>query len=114
MQFRFSRKYFKFKKNEIIALENNYESKINFYFNSQYSLHDPIIEQENIIENLDNTKIKIKKKQAKKEVIKKKKTTMKTKVKKRVKLEDEKNNQIDIQSNDATNDLEEEKTGWWS
>ena len=35
------------KKNEIVQLEKNYESKINFYFDNQYSLHDPIIEVEN-------------------------------------------------------------------
>ncbi len=32
------------KKNEIFILENKFEAKINFYFNPQYSLHDPIIE----------------------------------------------------------------------
>ena len=35
------------KKNDILLLENNYNSKIMFNFNSQYSLHDPIIDIEN-------------------------------------------------------------------
>ncbi len=115
------------KKNEIVLLENNYNSKINFYFNNQISLHDPIIEfNENRDEITENEKIKITKKNSKKEKIVKKNTVgkKKTAVKiskssKKIKSEDkanEKNKDKDVSLNpsDVKDEVIEEKTGWWS
>ena len=100
------------KKNEIVTLENNYQSKINFYFNNQYSLHDPLIDQENNAVESKNEKIKIKK-NIKKTIKTKKKTTIKKRIKKKSKI-DENNSEMDLKSNDNSKTLEEEKTGWWS
>ena len=111
------------KKNEIFSLENNFESKINFYFNPQYSLHDPIIEidKDNNLKNIEKINIKQKSKTTK--VIKKKKVmkTKKTKNVKEKKLDDtkiNKNEKIEIQKNINLTESEinedEEKTGWWS
>ncbi len=46
------------KKNEIANLEKIYESKIEFSFNAQYSLHDPIIEIENLSEEKNEIEVK--------------------------------------------------------
>ena len=111
------------KKNEIINIENKYKSKIEFDFNNQYSLHDPIIEvdekidtqRENkksvlkkvekksnskISKNNNKTKVKVKKKE-----IKKVKTKIKT-----IKKEDDKIEQDLTINDEGKND----KTGWWS
>ena len=111
------------KKNEIFSLENKFESKINFYFNPQYSLHDPIIEIDEDKNLKDIEKINIKKKNKTTKVIKKKKV-IKTKTSKNVNkknLEDTKKNKgkkIEIQKNINLTESEinedEEKTGWWS
>ena len=109
------------KKNEISSLENIYNSKINFIFDNQISLHDPIIESENI-KKTDNKLVKISKNSEKKEKIVKKKTIKKKKSassskninKKKddnLSLEAEK---IDIKNSEIDNDNEDEKTGWWS
>ena len=111
------------KKNEISSLENKFESKINFYFNPQYSLHDPIIEIDENNTSKDIEKKNIKKKGKTTKVIKKKKV-IKTKTSKNIKdinLDDTKINQdekIEIQEDinltkSEMND-DEEKTGWWS
>ncbi len=112
------------KKSEIYSLESKFESKINFYFNPQYSLHDPVIEideddQSNSIENI-NTK----KKNKTTKVIKKKKVIKTKKTKKSIKkinLDDKEINndkKTDIQKdvNLTENEIkkDEEKTGWWS
>ncbi len=114
------------KKNEIVTLENNYNSKINFYFNSQYSLHDPVIEVEENYEEIKNDdKIKIKKKIVKKDkIVKKSKTTKKkinTKSSKTIKnKKEDENKKINIDKKNESNISEnksediEEKTGWWS
>ncbi len=112
------------KKNEIALLENKFESKINFYFDSQYSLHDPIIEidEENISKNIENTILKKKNKSTK--VIKKKKA-IKTRIsKKSIKAKNLVDNEMnkdeninvekDINSNESEINEDEEKTGWWS
>ena len=68
------------KKSEINSLENKFESKINFYFDPQYSLHDPLIEIDenyqfnNIEKTNSNKKNKTTKVIKKKKVIKTKKT----------------------------------------
>ncbi len=113
------------KKDEIYALEKNFESKINFYFNPQYSLHDPIIEikeEYSSKSEVDDKKIKRKVKKTEKT---KKKKIIKTKPRKKTitkneKVEDEisifenleTNNDID--SKESENNESEEKTGWWS
>ena len=111
------------KKNEIFSLENKFESKINFHFNPQYSLHDPIIEIDEDNNLKDTEKIAIKKKSKTTKVIKKKKI-IKTKKSKNVKdknLDDTKMNkdeeikkQKDINLTESERNDDEEKTGWWS
>ncbi len=111
------------KKNEIFSLENKFESKINFHFNPQYSLHDPIIEIDEDNNLKDIEKIAIKKKSKTTKVIKKKKI-IKTKKSKSVKdknLDDTKINkdeeikkQKDINLTESERNNDEEKTGWWS
>ena len=110
------------KKNEISLLEKNFESKIYFYFNPQYSLHDPIIEiEENQDLKGDNEVKKNKKKSSKTKEIKKK-TIIKTKKRKKIdkeKDEDEKKvEKIEIEKNvesiESEIDDTEEKSGWWS
>ena len=106
------------KKNDILLLENNYDSKIMFNFNSQFSLHDPIIDIEKnekkaqienetskTKKNIDNgeKKIKINKKKTKPKISKLKKSKI--------------NQDNDKNDDDLTNlkkDKLEEKTGWWS
>ena len=114
------------KKNEIISLENYYESKINFYFDNQYSFHDPIIEIfDNKEKKSETQNIKITKKTIKKEKIVKKKKIVKSKIKssdnnlkknqkKEIKSEIKDANNNDIKSSDISSDAVEEKTGWWS
>ncbi len=113
------------KKNEIVQLEKNYDSKINFYFDNQYSLHDPLIEVEN--NDLDikkengikKTKLVTKKEKSIKKTnsVKKKKTT---KVIKKTKKNTINTNQDIKEDSDITskseisNESSEEKTGWWS
>ena len=111
------------KKNEIFSLENKFESKINFHFNPQFSLHDPIIEIDEDNNLKDIEKIAIKKKSKTTKVIKKKKI-IKTKKSKSVKdknLDDTKINkdeeikkQKDINLTESERNNDEEKTGWWS
>ena len=112
------------KKNEIFLLENKFGSKINFYFNSQYSLHDPIIEidEDNNFKEIE--KISSKKKNKTTKIVKKKKlikTKATKKVTKKEKLDDNKKDKDD--KIDALKDVnlteseineDEEKTGWWS
>ena len=112
------------KKNEIFTLENKFEAKINFYFNPQYSLHDPIIEIDEDSNFKSIEKINTKKKSKSTKVIKKKKVIKTKGTKKIVKkknLDDNNINEdekIDIQKNVNVTESEinddEEKTGWWS
>ena len=112
------------KKNEIVQLENNFNSKINFYFNNQYSLHDPIIEVEGVNDtvkkddniNSDSKKIK-KQKILKKTISPKKRVTKKSIVKKnKIKINKSNNKEKEItkEIEIETNDIGDEKTGWWS
>ena len=112
------------KKSEIHSLENKFESKINFFFNPQYSLHDPLIEIDENNHSKDPEKISEKKKNKTTKVTKKKKI-IKTK-KKKESLKDNntddneinKDNKIDIQKDvdlrEGEINEDEEKTGWWS
>jgi len=107
-------------KDEIIFLENNYNSKIVFQFDNQFSLHDPIIEIEknkHEINDNEDKKIKIKKKTktkvVKKTIIKKKNN----KSKKIKKTDDKKTDKIllsESKSSEPPKEETEEKTGWWS
>ncbi len=114
------------KKNEIVQLENHFNSKINFYFNSQFSLHDPVIELEddkNNINKNDETKT-IKKKNKKEKIIKKttskKRVNVKSSKNKKVESNKDKSQEIikskeiDLNTNDISDENIEEKTGWWS
>ena len=108
------------KKNEIVFLENNYESKINFQFNSLYSLHEPVIdleEDKNDFKDTNNEEIKITKKD---KIVKKTISSKKRKIvkaaklsKKKTKIKDEENNQKNI-TEDIKQDDNQEKSGWWS
>jgi len=111
------------KKSEINSLEIKFDSKINFYFNPQYSLHDPLIEIDEYNQSKDIEK-KIIKKNITAKVIKKKKTIKTKKSKKNIKdnnLDENKINKdekFDTQKDDnlieSEIDEDEEKTGWWS
>ena len=112
------------KKSEINSLENKFEAKINFYFDPQYSLHDPLIEIDESNHSNDPEKISEKKKNKSTKVTKKKKI-IKTKKKKeglKVNNTDDneiyKDNKIDLQKDVDLRESEinedEEKTGWWS
>ena len=113
-----------YKKNEIVLIENKYGSKINFYFNSQISLHDPLIEFEDKPQDTKEEKIKVLKKNSKKEGINIKETSPKKtkkkiikKVKIKKKSEDIEKIKIDkINENSKETDVSDldEKTGWWS
>ena len=107
-------------KDEIIFLENNYNSKINFHFDNQFSFHDPIIDIEknkNEITKDEDKKIKIKKKTKEKVV---KKTIIKKKNNKSKKVKETDDEKIEKTFLSESNNLEpteietEEKTGWWS
>ena len=108
------------KKEEIIFLENNFNSKINFQFNNHFSLHDPVIEIENNNnpssneeEKIIKIKNKTKEKAAKNTKIKKKIIkTKKTKNKKEVVLDEKKISEVN--NPDIGVEEVEEKTGWWS
>jgi len=107
-------------KDEIIFLENNYNSKINFHFDNQFSFHDPIIDIEknkNEITKDEDKTIKIKKKTKEKVV---KKTIIKKKNNKSKKVKETDDKKIEKTLLSESNNLEpkkietEEKTGWWS
>ena len=112
------------KKGEINSLENKFESKINFYFDPQYSLHDPLIEIDENNHSKDPEKISEKKKNKTTKVTKKKKIIKTKKTKKSIKknnLDDneiKEDNKIDTQKDlnliESEINEDEEKTGWWS
>ncbi len=114
------------KKNEIVSLENNYNSSINFSFNNQYSLHDPLIEceEKDNTNEKDNEPVKkeTKKIKNKKTILTKKKSKSKsTKISKSKKTKNDtkdkksdKSEEININNTDVSNKELEEKTGWWS
>ena len=113
------------KKNEIVQLEKNYESKINFYFDNQYSLHDPIIEVENndLEINKENgikkTKLVTKKEKSVKKTtsVKKKRVRKVIKKTKKDSIDTKQNNKEDsdiTSKSEISNESSEEKTGWWS
>ena len=112
------------KKSEINSLENKFESKINFYFDPQYSLHDPLIEidegyqSNNIKKRITTKKNETTKVAKKKKVIKTKKT--KKSIKKNnldiseIKEDNKIETQKDLNLTESEINEDEEKTGWWS
>ena len=111
------------KKSEINSLENKFESKINFYFDPQYSLHDPLIEIDEGYESNNIEKTNTKKKNKTTKVIKKKKVIKAKKTKKsidnnlddnEIKASDEVETQNDLNLNESEIIEDDEKTGWWS
>ncbi len=110
------------KKQEIYNLENDFSCNINFIFNEQFSLHEPIVEIENKIKtNNENKSLNLKTK--KKKVVRKiaKKTNVisgkNKKSSNKTNLKNEKQTK-DTEKEDLITDFEnvkpEEKTGWWS
>ena len=105
-------------------MENKFESKINFFFNPQYSLHDPLIEIDENNHPKDPEKISEKKKNKTTKVTKKKKIIKTKKTKKSINKnnlndnEIEEDNKIDTQKDlnliESEINEDEEKTGWWS
>ena len=111
------------KNKEINALENKYNSKINFIFDNHFSLHEPLIEK-NVVLKVDNNvqenkskkkKINNKKISKKTNIVRKKKKSLKKvkdnkiEISKKIKIE---NNKLKKEKN--TLNKSEEKTGWWS
>ncbi len=112
------------KKSEINSLENIFESKINFYFDPQYSLHDPLIEIDENFQSNNIEKTITKKKNKATKVIKKKKIIKTKKTKKSIKKNNLDDNEIkkgdkidtqkDLSLTESETSEDEEKTGWWS
>ncbi len=109
------------KKNEIVDLEKKYEAKINFIFDSHFSLHDPIIDFEDneIFNNKSNSEKNIVDKNKKKKTTGKSKIKISDKKKKVVmkksnKVKENKKDSLNIASSEISDEPSEEKTGWWS
>jgi len=125
------------KNQEIADLEKIYNSKISFIFDFQFSLHEPLVELNNSINNMkteqdsnNGDKLKNKKKIIRKKTKIKKKTLKKNaKIEKNIETENKieenkKNNKImineptkkKIKNNELKEEdnISEEKTGWWS
>jgi len=109
------------KKHDISEMEKNFSSKINFIFDNQFSLHEPLIEIENGFksnhkhEEIVSKKIITKKKRVvrKKSSEEKKKTIKKSDIVKNKKVE----KLAEISNNNETKNIldpDDEKTGWWS
>ena len=124
------------KNKEITELENKYKSKITFTFDNQFSLHEPSVEIQGKIINIDNENSVIKKNKTKKKIAKKK-TIIKKKSETKINKKDKetgkikyikktsKDNKIIEEKNDKVSDQEitkikneesnaDDKTGWWS
>jgi ribonuclease E len=65
------------KTKEITELENVYKSKITFIFDNQFSLHEPSVEIQGKIKDINIDSNVIKKNKSKKKIIKKKKRVLK-------------------------------------
>ena len=109
------------KKNEIIALENNYETNIKFSFENQYSLLDPIIETEEAANNrtIKDKKTSVKKteKESKRKKTKAEVKPKEIKAKKEIKMKKKKKEikkKVELKTADQNDNQTEEKTGWWS
>ena len=112
------------KNKEITNLENANNSKITFIFDSQFSLHEPLVELENkFIAMKENSEVK--KTRTKKKVERKKTKIKKKTSSKKINIENSNKSEEVIQKNikkskeeikDIHNEESkiEEKTGWWS
>ena len=109
------------KKDEISLIEKNNNIKVEFDFNNQFSLHDPIIEIENLEQNQKELK-NLSKKNKKKVKTKTNKTIIRTKTrnvtkKKMKKTKKTKEESVIVDKTNEINvneDEKNEKTGWWS
>ncbi len=116
------------KNKEITELENAYNSKITFIFDNQYSLHEPSVEVNEKIINIDNENNVVKNNKIKKKIIKKKtkarkksetKKNQDNKETKKIKYikKDLKNNDVsgeEISKTKIEESKADDKTGWWS
>ena len=118
------------KNQEISSLEKKYNAKISFVFDNKFSLHEPIVELENIKtdnnekknELIKKTKKKIirKKTKVKKKTIKKNNQEENTKIeekksqKEEVKIEKKEKHNVKVKKLEDTNIKTDDKTGWWS
>jgi len=120
------------KNQEIANLEKNYNTKINFIFDFQFSLHEPLIEltkkkkiEIKIKDNSPKTKKKVlrKKSNLNKQIIKTKKKSNSSKKKETItestknkKTESKKiiNDKIEVNEISKENTENDDKTGWWS
>ncbi len=117
------------KNQDISNLEDKHNSKINFVFDNQFSLHEPLVELDtpkkiNVVQKINQKNIKklvrkktkIKKKtQKNKEVNKKeKKQNIKTVENENNKKNEAKIDNLEIKEAQNENNQDEEKTGWWS
>jgi len=125
------------KNQEITNLEKKFDSKINFIFDYQFSLHEPLVELNNIKKTIQRNEIKEDKNKIKtKKKITKKTTKIKKKVVKKINkkkskldkdkksevsqdiitihsnLDKEKNSKVDENHNDEKETGE--RSGWWS
>ncbi len=109
------------KKDEISLIEKNNNIKVEFDFNNQFSLHDPIIEIENLEQNQKELK-NLSKKNEEKVKTKTNKTIIRTKTrnvtkKKMKKTKKTKEESVIVDKTNEINvneDEKNEKTGWWS
>ncbi len=116
------------KNKEITELENAYNSKITFIFDNQYSLHEPSVEVNEKIINIDSENNVVKNNKIKKKIIKKKtkarkksetKKNQDNKETKKIKYikKDLKNNNVsgeEISKTKIEESKADDKTGWWS
>jgi len=118
------------KNQEISSLENKYNAKISFVFDNKFSLHEPIVELENL-KNDNNEKKNDEIKKSKKKIIRKKtkekKKTIKennqeekTKIeekksqKEEYKIEKKEKHNVKVKKLEDKNIKADDKTGWWS
>jgi ribonuclease E len=124
------------KNKEITELENIYKSKITFIFDNQFSLHEPLVEIQGKIANINNENNVIKKNKSKKKIVKKKtRIIKKSETKKNIVIKESghiKYIKKDLKDNERTDEKNtklskeeiaeikneeskaDDKTGWWS
>ena len=117
------------KNQEISNLEDKHNSKINFVFDNQFSLHEPLVEldtpkKQNVVQknNQKNIKKMVRKKTKIKKKTQKNKEVNKKEKKQNIKAVENENNKkneakidnLEIKEAQNENNQDEEKTGWWS
>ena len=110
------------KNQEISSLENKYNAKISFVFDNKFSLHEPIVELENL-KNNNNEKKNDEIKKPKKKIIRKKTRVKKKTIKEnnqeeKTKIEEKKSQKekhnVKVKKLEDKNIKTDDKTGWWS